>query len=179
MFTDFFDYTFFPVESAIVLLVVLYIHLRIQKVLGKERKILPFVDKTFRYMNYVVAFLVLFFVVFALIDIIYNGQSIFVVFWPILLWLTYYIFYKKINGFNYNDIGIVIPTFWDTIWGFEPIKWENIIKVEIDRDIHQNFWGFYIFLESVKKPIRCWVERKNLNEIKGLFSKYNVEVITL
>ena len=175
----FFNYSFFLVESIIVFLLVLYIHLRINKVLGKDRQILPFVNKTLKYLNYVVVFFVLFFIVIAIIDVIYNGQTIFVVFWPFLLWISYYIFYKKINGFNYNDKGIVIPTFWNTILGFEPIKWGNINKVEIDKDIHQNFWGFNIFLTSMKKPVRCWIERKNLDEIKNLFSKYNVDVVSL
>ncbi|MFH1051146.1 MAG: hypothetical protein V1779_09505 [bacterium] len=179
MFTDYFDYSFFPVESVLVLLIILYIHLRINKVLGKERKILPFVNKTFKLMNYVVAFFVLFFIVIAFIDIIYYSQTIFVIFGPFLLWLTYYIFYKKINGFNYNDKGIVIPTIWETFWGFEPIKWENIKKVEIDKDISQSLYGFYIHTKSIKMPIRCWIERKNLDEIKNLFSKYNVDIVSL
>jgi len=179
MFTDYFDYSFFLVWTIIDLILVLYIHLRINKVLGKDRQILPFINKTFKLMNYVVGFFVLFFVVIGLIDIISHNQNIIVLLWPLLFLLIYYIFYKKINGFNYNDKGVVIPTIWETFWGFEPIKWENINKVEIDKDINQSLYGFYIHTISVKKPIRCWIERKNLDEIKNLFTKYNVEVIRI
>ena len=62
MFTDFFDYNLFLVESLLVLIIVLYIHLRIIRVLGKDRKILPFISKTFKYLNYVVGFFVSFFI---------------------------------------------------------------------------------------------------------------------
>jgi len=174
MFTDYFDYTFFLIWSIIHLIIVLYIHIRIKKVLGKDRKILSSVNKTFKYVNYVVAFFILFFAIVGLIDVIYYGQNIIAIVWVALAWFAYYIFYKKINGFNYNDKGLVIPTFWETVWGFEAIKWENITKVVIDKDISQSLHGLYIHTKSVKKPIRCWVERKNLEEIRNLFSEYKV-----
>jgi hypothetical protein len=176
MLTDYFDYTFFLAESIFIMLIVLYIHLRINKVLGKERNILPFVNKTFKFLNYIVGSLAIFFITMAIIDVLYYKQTIFVIFLPLLMWLTFYVFYKKINGFNYNDIGIVIPTYWNTFFGFEAIKWVDIVKLQIDKDIQQSIYGFNIFVKSFKQPLRCWIERKNLDELKGLFQKYSVEI---
>jgi|GEM_PF-3046879 len=176
MFTDYFDYSFFLIWSITDLLIVVYIHIRINKVLGKERKILPFVNKTFKYLNIVVAFFVLFFVAMAINDVINYNQNILVIFWSLIAWLAFYIFYKKINGFNYNEKGIVIPTFWNTFLGFEAIIWDKIERVEFDRDIKQNIYGFNIYIKSINKPIRCWIERKNMNEIKDLFLNNNIQL---
>ncbi|MFC2131609.1 hypothetical protein ACFLSQ_09265 [Bacteroidota bacterium] len=167
-----FYYQFF-LESIVVSIYVFYLRHRIKKVLGESIYILSFVNKTFRYLNIVLLFFLSFFILFGIIGVVSGDINIIAVSGPVLFYISFVMLHKKANGFNFNDTGIVIPTVWDMMFISSPLRWSDIDNVKWDKDINQTIYGFYIY-SSTFKPLRLWVERKNMDEMKGLFDKYNV-----
>lgn len=151
-----------------------YINRKAKHILGTPYSRLPFMNKTFNNIRYVVlAFTLL--VLFSAVVKIINGANTWIIIYPIIFYLTYNIFYTKLNQFNYNDNGIILfPSMNSNTMCIEALKWDSITKLAVDKDINQKVYGFWIYTQSLKNPGRFWVDRKYINQVIELFKKYNV-----
>jgi hypothetical protein len=169
-------YHLFLVVAFIELLYALLIYLNVKKALGRGKvKRLPFVNKFYNYLKIVFLMIIGFLVIVGLINILKGLSGFYILAGPLLAYFAFLVLERYSNYFNYNDDGFVVPSVMNGFIGIEGLKWRDVECVKWDSDIGQRSYGFYVYSKTFK-PIRLWIERKYIDELKELFGKYNIQI---